>query len=153
MTLTPELTAKPPRAFLAHTVGVADAPELFANTADGFLCQDAATRSARTWQSRHDPLDRKRPAFGVCTKHKTCLVFTDIRSSSGLANVFVHESGEQSLAAFFAWRDGRSPSPIVKGQKLDLAYTIRILNGPDDLSPLIRLKDGDPPAVLPPAAK
>ena len=138
ITLTPELAAAPPSAFIAHIVGVADAPELFALTADGLLCQDAATRSTRTWQSKGDPLDRRRPLFGVCTSRRACLVFTDIRSGAGLANVFVHESGNKSLTAFFAWRDGPTLHGIAKGQALDLAYTIRLLDSPDGLGALMR---------------
>lgn len=138
ITLEPEFTVKPQRAFLALIIGLPDAPEFFANTADGLLCQDAATRSARTWQSANDLLHPRRPFFGVCTQRKTCIAFTDIRSESGLANVFVHESGKRTLAAFFAWRDGPSPSAIAKGQKLDLAYTLRLLREPDKLRGLLR---------------
>jgi len=135
--LTPEFAAEPPSAFVAQIVGLADAPEMFALTADGLLCQDASARNTRTWQSRVDPLDARRPVFGVCTSRGTCVAFTDIRSRAGLANVFVHESGRKSLAAFFAWRDGRGAAPVAKGHALDLAYTIRLLKSPAELRGLM----------------
>ena len=136
--ITPEFDAKPPSAFVAHILGLPDAPEVFALTAEGLLCQDAATRSTRTWQSAHDPLDERRPLFGVCTGRRTCLVFTDIRSASGLTNVFVHESGHKSLAAFFAWRSGPAQAGVSKGKTLDVAYTLRLLKSPDELGALMK---------------
>jgi hypothetical protein len=136
--LTPEFAAEPSSAFVAQIVGLADAPELFALTDDGLLCQDASAHSTRTWQSRADPLDARRPLFGACTSRGTCVAFTDIRSRAGLANVFVHESGRKSLVAFFAWRDGPGAAPVAKGKSLDLAYTIRLLKSPDELSALLR---------------
>jgi len=131
--ITPEFDAKPPSAFVAHTVSVPDAPEIFAHTAEGLLCQDAATRSTRTWQSALDPLDPLRPFFGVCTRRRRCVVFTHIRSASGLGNVFYHESGHKSLTAFFAWRCGKASGGVVKGKPLDVSYTIRVLKNPAEL--------------------
>ena len=137
LTLTPELSAKPSVAFLAHAVGLPDAAELFALTADGLLCQDAATRSDRTWQSRGDPLDRRKPIFGACTKGGGCLVFSDIRSTAGLDNVFAHESGRRSLTAFLAWCDGPTRRTLAKGQLVDLAYTLTVLTSTDQLRAML----------------
>lgn len=137
ITLTPDFAAKPPVAFLAHAVGLPDAAEFFALTADGLLCHDGATHSARTWQSRSDPLDRRKPLFGACTQGGGCLVFSDIRSTAGLDNVFVHESGRRSLTAFFAWCDGPTRRALAKGQPVDLAYTLRILRSTDQLRAML----------------
>jgi hypothetical protein len=124
--LAPDFNVESPQVFLAHAVALPDAAEIFARTSDGLLCQDAATRSARTWQSARDPLDPERPAFGVCTSRRSCVALTNIRSQAGLANVFVHENSNRSLSAYFAWSDGMGQAKIARRRPLDLAYTILV---------------------------
>lgn len=138
MRLVSDVEGAPRRAFLAHAVGLADAAETFVATADGLLCRDAARRAGRTWGSVHAPLAATRPVLGACTKTRTCLAFTHLRSLAGLANVFFHESGMGQATVFFAWHDGPMRAALHKGAAYDLAYTLHVVGVPEGVRNLLR---------------
>ena len=64
------------RGFLAHIFSTAPQREFFANTTDGRICELAATRSRRTWQSRLEPLSETAPWLGCVLESGLVLRFT-----------------------------------------------------------------------------
>ena len=110
--------------FLAHLFSTAPQREFFANTTDGRVCELAATRSQRTWQSVREPLSLSAAWLGCVLKSGRVLRFSITGRSQPLQNVFFHDSGRGPTTIFFAWLDGGTTRPVKRGTKWELEVEV-----------------------------
>ncbi len=91
------------RAFLASVFVVPHMREWAALTINGVVRQDRRAGRRRSYQSKHEPLDARRPMLGFINDDGSSLLVSDIRweGPTPLQDIIIH-----GRAVFFAWFDG-----------------------------------------------
>jgi hypothetical protein len=129
VTLAVALGFEQPEAsgFLAHMMTLGDHVEWFAHTADGRICERAATTSQRTWQSALEPLSPEAPWLGVLLRTAQVLRVSRLRANPPLQNVFFHDSGKGPTTLFLAWLDAKGTVAMRPNERCEASFVLELL--------------------------